>query len=315
MATKMADQENINMSSKAKQCIPLLNILGFAADLVSLLPATQDVAGLLPCPLVKAFTLLGGDAILGACNFGIHNQILLHLKFLDPDFYRTYCTAQEAYSTLNGAAKALTAAKSAIAGWKNPIVPNKTMIPSSIIKLEEGQQWLASMVKVVPFLLYTVEQAASLVAELMFVTLDLLEMGADDTQLQISQVSCSKIQQSPGFCQSPRSPRSPLRSPRRQRARKQESSAHFSPSLSSSSEAQISNLQASFNKLVHRVIRLGQMMLTSKAVCSSTISFLAIAYKESLLPLLAKGMHKSLKSNLITRSFTLSFFVCGWTLG
>jgi hypothetical protein len=31
------------------------------------------------------------------------------------------------------------------------------------------------------------------------------------------------------------------------------------------------------------------MMLTSKAVCSSTISFLAIAYKESLLPLLAKG--------------------------
>jgi hypothetical protein len=253
MATKMADQENINMSSKAKQCIPLLNILGFAADLVSLLPATQDVAGLLPCPLVKAFTLLGGDAILGACNFGIHNQILLHLKFLDPDFYRTYCTAQEAYSTLNGAAKALTAAKSAIAGWKNPVVPNKTMIPSSIINLEEGQQWLASMVKVVPFLLYTVEQAASLVAELMFVTLDLLEMGADDTQLQISQVSCSKIQQSPGFCQSPRSPRSPLRSPRRQRARKQESSAHFSPSLSSSSEAQISNLQASFNKLVHRV--------------------------------------------------------------
>ncbi|CAM6000497.1 unnamed protein product [Sphagnum balticum] len=177
---KMADQENINMSSKAKQCIPLLNILGFAADLVSLLPATQDVAGLLPCPLVKAFTLLGGDAILGACNFGIHNQILLHLKFLDPDFYWTYCTAQEAYSTLNGAAKALTAAKSAIAGWKNPIVPNKTMIPSSIINLEEGQQWLASMVKVVPFLLYTVEQAASLVAELMFVTLDLLEMGADD---------------------------------------------------------------------------------------------------------------------------------------
>jgi hypothetical protein len=84
----------------------------------------------------------------------------------------------------------------------------------------------------------------------MFVTLDLLEMGADDTQLQISQVSCSKIQQSPGFCQSPRSP---LRSPRRQRACKQESSAHFSPSLSSSSEAQISNLQASFNKLVHRV--------------------------------------------------------------
>lgn len=71
----MADQENINMSSKAKQCIPLLNILGFAADLVSLLPATQDVAGLLPCPLVKAFTLLGGDAILGACNFGIHNQV------------------------------------------------------------------------------------------------------------------------------------------------------------------------------------------------------------------------------------------------
>ncbi|KAH8962981.1 hypothetical protein BDL97_05G128900 [Sphagnum fallax] len=282
---KMADQENINMSSKAKQCIPLLNILGFAADLVSLLPATQDVAGLLPCPLVKAFTLLGGDAILGACNFGIHNQILLHLKFLDPDFYRTYCTAREAYSTLNGAAKALTAAKSAIAGWKNPVVPNKTMIPSSIINLEEGQQWLASMVKVVPFLLYTVEQAASLVAELMFVTLDLLEMGADDTQLQISQVSCSKIQQSPGFCQSPRSPRSP----RRQRARKQESSAHLSPSLSSSSEAQISNLQASFNKLVHRVIRLGQMMLTSKAVCSSTISFLAIAYKESLLPLLAKG--------------------------
>jgi hypothetical protein len=64
-----------------------------------------------------------------------------------------------------------------------------------------------------------------------------------------------------------------------------------------------------------QVIRLGQMMLTSKAVCSSTISFLAIAYKESLLPLLAKGMHKSLKSNLITRSFTLSFFVCGWTLG
>jgi hypothetical protein len=66
---------------------------------------------------------------------------------------------------------------------------------------------------------------------------------------------------------------------------------------------------------VLKVIRLGQMMLTSKAVCSSTISFLAIAYKESLLPLLAKGMHKSLKSNLITRSFTLSFFVCGWTLG
>lgn len=72
---KMADPENINMSSKAKQCIPLLNILGFAADLVSLLPATQDVAGLLPCPLVKAFTLLGGNAILGACNFGIHNQV------------------------------------------------------------------------------------------------------------------------------------------------------------------------------------------------------------------------------------------------
>ncbi|CAK9206364.1 unnamed protein product [Sphagnum troendelagicum] len=44
---------------------------------------------------------------------------------------------------------------------------------------------------------------------------------------------------------------------------------------------------------VLKVIRLGQMMLTSKAVCSSTISFLAIAYKESLLPLLAKGMHKS----------------------
>jgi hypothetical protein len=71
----MAHQENINMCSKAKQCIPLLNILGFAADLVSLLPATQDVAGLLPCPLVKAFTLLGGDAILGACNFGVHNQV------------------------------------------------------------------------------------------------------------------------------------------------------------------------------------------------------------------------------------------------
>lgn len=180
-------------------------------------------------------------------------QILLHLKFLDPDFYRTYCTAGEAYSALNGAAKALTAAKSAIAGWKNPVVPNKTMIPSSIINLEEGQQWLASMVKVVPFLLYTVEQAPSLVAEFMFVTLDLLEMEADDTQLQIAQVSCSKIQQSPGFCQSPRSPRSPLRSPRRQRARKQGSSAHLSPSLSSSSEAQISNLQASFNKLVHQV--------------------------------------------------------------
>ena len=70
-----------SINKRAKQSIPLLSVLGFAADLVALVPPAQ-VIGLVPCRLVKALTLLAGDAILAACNFGMTSRVSFYLVFV-----------------------------------------------------------------------------------------------------------------------------------------------------------------------------------------------------------------------------------------
>lgn len=69
-----------SINRRAKQCIPLLSVLSFAADLVALVPPAQ-VTGLVPCRLVKALTLLAGDAVLAACNFRMTNCVSFQLFF------------------------------------------------------------------------------------------------------------------------------------------------------------------------------------------------------------------------------------------
>jgi hypothetical protein len=166
------------------------------------------------------------------------------MEFLDPDFFRTYCTAEEAYRTLFEAVKALNAAKSATAKWKSP-GPN---IASYSIAIE-AHGWLEAMAEVVPYLIYVPDQRP-FILDMLFTTLDLLEMDNQHLELQVKELNTNAKDNPPptmGFLSSG----SPL--------------SHNSckkPNLNSEPhkkdvqippESQVSNLRKLFNKMVHQV--------------------------------------------------------------
>lgn len=171
-------------------------------------------------------------------------QIIKHIEFLDPDFFRTYGTAEEAYRTLCDAMKALNAAKSATAKWKCP-GPN---IGSYSIAIE-AHGWLEAMATVVPYLIYVPEERP-FILDILFTTLDLLEMDNEHLELQIKELNIN-AKDNPPLTMDFLSPGSP--------------SSHNSckkPNLKSEphqkdiqipTETQVSNLRKSFNKMVHQV--------------------------------------------------------------
>ena len=111
-------------------------------------------------------------------------QILFHLEFLDPDFFRTYRVANEAYMALHDAKKALLAAKAAIAVWKNPG-------PNPWFSFNMGQKWLSAMATAIPYLIYSSEEE-SLILNILLVALDLLEMEVDNIEIRAAQYATNK---------------------------------------------------------------------------------------------------------------------------
>ena len=166
------------------------------------------------------------------------------MKFLEPDFFRTYCTAEEAYRTLCEAVKALNAAKSATAKWKCP-GPN---IASYSIAVE-AHGWLEAMAAVVPYLIYVPDERP-FILDMLFTTLDLLEMDNQHLELQVKELNTNAKDNPPptmGFLssESPLSHNSCKKPNLNSEPRKKD--------LQIPTETQVSNLRKLFTKMVHQV--------------------------------------------------------------
>lgn len=197
--------------------------------------------------MYKLQQMIGMNKVVLIDNGGIFTttwQIIKHIEFLDPDFFRTYCTAEEAYRTLCDAVKALNAAKSATAKWKCP-GPN---IASYSIAIE-ALGWLEAMATVVPYLMYVPEERP-FILDMLFTTLDLLEMDNEHLELQVKELNINAKDNPPltmGFL-SPGSPSSPnsCKKPNL-------NSEPHKKDIQIPTETQVSNLRKSFNKMVYQV--------------------------------------------------------------